>query len=51
MSQHPKRIEHLADRVEKQGLTHREAGAEYGMSRQHVGRLLRQRAKKQECEE
>lgn len=49
MAQHPKRIEHLERRV-KSGLTHEEAGAEYGMSRQHVGRLLKQKRQKEGCE-
>lgn len=44
MAQHPKRIDHIARRIDS-GLTHKEAGAEFDMSRQHVGRLLRKRAK------
>jgi DNA-binding transcriptional regulator LsrR (DeoR family) len=37
--QHPKRIKHMAQRRD-QGLTHKELGQEFGISRQHVGRLL-----------
>lgn len=42
MAQHPKRVDHIARRVAN-GLTHKEAGEEFGMSRQHVGRLLRKK--------
>lgn len=51
MTQNPKRIEHMARRRE-QGLTHKELGDEYGVSRQHVGRILRKNSKKDDsCEE
>lgn len=44
MAQHPKRIDYMAKRQE-QGLKHHELGEEFGMSRQHVGRLLGRRKK------
>lgn len=37
--QHPKRVNHMRQRHE-QGLTHNEIGKEFGLSRQHIGRLL-----------
>lgn len=50
MAQHPKRIDHMARR-RGQGLTHKELGEEFGVSRQHVGRLLRKNSDKDNCEE
>lgn len=47
MSQHPKRIERMAQRRD-QGLKHHEIGKEFDMSRQHAGRLLRQHDKQNE---
>lgn len=40
MTQNKKRIDHMQKR-RAQGLTHKELGEEYGMSRVHAGRLLR----------
>lgn len=37
--QHANKLKHMAQRRD-QGLTHRELGQEFGISRQHVGRLL-----------
>ena len=50
MAQHEKRIDHMAKR-RAQGLTHKELGEEYGVSRQHVGRLLRKNSTKTEEEQ
>lgn len=48
MAQHPGRIKHIEKR-RAQGMTHKELGEEFNMSRQHVGRLLRSKA--EECNE
>lgn len=45
MAQHPKKIDYLVQR-RHQGLTHAELGQEFGVSRQHVGRLLEKHASK-----
>lgn len=45
MSQHEKRVEHMAQR-KAAGLNHREIGEEFNMSRSHAGNLLRAHAKK-----
>lgn len=50
MAQHEKRLKHMADRL-AQGLTHRELGEEYGVSRQHIGRLLKNKSKNKDKEE
>lgn len=50
MAQHQKRVDHMQRRRD-QGLTHAELGKEYGMSRQHAGRLLKQRAKNNDYDE
>lgn len=39
MSHHPKKIEHMRERL-KQGLTYRELGPEFGMSKSQAHRLV-----------
>lgn len=48
MTQDPRRIEHMARR-RAAGLSHKELGQEFEISRQHAGRLLNRKASKEKA--